>query len=112
MPPGLPETALVAEVKGLPDCRSAASRLPPYHVAKHYGELPPAVRSAAEAAGTSDVDTCLLSAHRTITSGTATVTTSQDGTARSIRFVHDGMIAIVRVSDDGRAVLATHMGGR
>lgn len=110
--PGLPEAALVAELKALPEIPFGSESAAAYHVAKHYGELPADVRSAAETAGTSDVDTYLASAHRTITGGTATVTTSQDGTARSVRFVHDGMIAIVRVGDDGRAVLATHMGGR
>ncbi len=112
VPPGLPDAELVARLQGLGDIPFGSEPAAAYHVAKHYSELPPGVRSAAEAAGASDVDTYLLSAHRTIVSGSATLSSSQDGTARSVRFVHDGMIAIVRVGNDGRALLATHMGGR
>lgn len=110
--PGLSNDDLVAALRQHPDITFGSESAAVYHVVKHYDELPAALRAAGEGAGRPDVAIYLDSAHVTVTSGAASITTSQDGTARSVRFVHDGMVAIVRVDTDGRAVLATHMGGR
>lgn len=115
--PDLSNVELVRRLQALPDITFGSESAAAYHVAKHYSELPAGARTAAEAAGRSDVDTYLASAHDTIANMAGAdlaeiVTTSQDGTGRSVRFAHNGMIAIVHVRNDGHAVLATHMGGR
>lgn len=116
VPPGLSKTQLVNRLQELPDITFASESATVYHTAKHYPKLPFSVRSAAEAAGLSDIDTYLRSAHDTIANMSidnpaGMVFTSQDGTFRSVRFTHNGRISIVHVRDDGHAVLATHMRG-
>jgi Bacterial toxin 3/Domain of unknown function (DUF4157) len=108
---GLNDNEAIAKIKALPEVKFGTDTSASYHVEKHSGELPP-----GEVTGDKATD-FLASANKTIQTGATAVNVDQGGSRRVFftRQVSAGgrqytMTAIVSLTTDGKASLASYMG--
>ena len=113
---GTTEAQIIENLRTVPEMRFSSESAAAYHVDKHVGELPPseAPRSSTPPAR---VTAYLGSATETVHTGTVTAGVNQDGTRTLtfVRTVSEGgqtytLQAIVVLTDDGNAFLATYFG--
>jgi hypothetical protein len=108
-PPTL--ATVVTDVRALPPLQFRTESSATYHVNKHYNQLPSAHRDPAYAP--TEAGRYLRSAQETVARGTPTANFDQDGSF-TVSFRHNfgsgsrDMVAIVRVTPDGQAVIATY----
>lgn len=108
-PPTL--ATVVADVRALPPLQFRTEASATYHVNKHYNQLPAAHRDPSY--GATEAARYMRSAQETVASGTPTPNFDQDGSF-TIAFRQNygagsrDMVAIVRVTPDGQAIIATY----
>ncbi|MGH2898118.1 MAG: hypothetical protein ACRDMZ_05540, partial [Solirubrobacteraceae bacterium] len=111
---GATEAQVIENLRTVPEMRFSSESAAAYHVDKHVGELPPS-EAPASSSPAARVTAYLASATETVHTGAVTSGVNQDGT-RTLTFtrtVAEGsqsytMQAIVVLTDDGHAFLATY----